>query len=159
MFPTDLAELDRVCCELEDLRRAPVITRTAWGLGMSNVQCPMSKGGNEFCTEPVNVSSAGFPDPHLLGVAGPVSLSGESQTRHYTVCPWCAWERAANGIRSERVNATVRVESCKRHSGGSQSPPLQVAIRKDFPSEVSCNIPINPARAAASGPGFPMEAA
>lgn len=31
LLPADYAELDRVCCELEDMRARAVITRQAWG--------------------------------------------------------------------------------------------------------------------------------
>ncbi len=95
MSRADLDELDRFCLELEDERRAPVITATAWGLGFT--QQSILTGG-PFLQRP-------SPRPTSLADS-PVTL-----------CPWCAWERAASGHGpAARANQCVRVQSCARHS-------------------------------------------
>ena len=91
-----LDELDRTCCELEDQRREPVITSSAWGLTVarSDVNLPGRP-----------VSSAAFPKAHLLGGSGPASL-----------CVWCILERAVSGHGpAPRINGDVRLEPCARH--------------------------------------------
>lgn len=148
-------ELDRVCCELDDLRPRAVITRVAWG------ECDLARvpqGGSEphklvergsiprpatnfeshsNLTSGRPVSSAGFPDPHLLGEVGPVS----------SICPWCALERAMSGQRSVR-SGLVRVASCDRHAPEQSSVEVSV-----------CDSPITPAGGLLGHRPFPQEAA
>jgi hypothetical protein len=89
----DLDELDRVCCELDDLRPRAVMTAAAWG-------------ESDLISPGRPVSSAASPKAHLLGVAGPVDA----------ICPWCAWERAAGRRESCERLGLVRIESCERHA-------------------------------------------
>jgi hypothetical protein len=123
LSPADLDELDRFCLELDEELREPVITATALGLGFAQrheISLRVPLGG----LEPHKLIDAGATPAPATNLTGgpflqrpshrPTSLADSPVI---PLCPWCAWERAANGHGSAaRANQCVRVQSCARHS-------------------------------------------
>ena len=140
MTPADLEALEQFVREAEDSIRAPAISASHWHLSILSGR---------------PVSSAAYPQAHLLGVAGPASncrtvgpgdgpitrgnSPGTAQPRREqtsvtagetaTICPWCAMERAMQRQGpAPRANRPMRVESCGRHSSpGDTSHPAPQA--------------------------------
>lgn len=134
MSPTQLAELDRVCVELDDLRPRAVITRSAWG------ECFTFTRGGRGPDQPHKLVQAGAtPVPAPSPVTGralrgghrpplqdlpadgaiayptvhPVAPEGQTPA---LLCPWCAWERQMEGHGSAPRTGLVRVATCALHS-------------------------------------------
>lgn len=102
-----LEELDRVMCELDDVRPGPQVSRGGWLEGMDFNRARMGSG----------VGAAA--DLTSFEVAADAPMRAPAVLRPAALCIFCAWERAAQpGPRMAplRINGDVRLEPCARHS-------------------------------------------
>lgn len=150
MAQADIEALDRFCLELDDELREPVITASAWGLGFCGgagkspeERAPASASVSRLPLAKVRATTLDLTGGPFLQRPSPWPTSLADSPVN-SICPWCAWERAAAGHGSAaRANQFRRVQSCARHSASPEPPSSPVPTAGAEPDS-GAGLPSNP---------------